>query len=839
MVDVAPPSSPALQTPAQTAWHSRLTTLLESTPGPVLVVASRLTGIDLIVSELGSPTRPLLWLKFDTYDYCDPVSQGSKLADSVAVSLGSPLFGHGLPLNYGTDVLARFHSAIGPLCIVLSNAHLAPDSVQHFLPLAGLGSRLIVVADRDADLAEVQFGSVIESMELRLTESEATEWAAGCSTKIDHHALLACADGYVLPFVSRWRAECGHPPLLIPEPHGATFEDLGESVVEPKHLVDALLNRGAASEAFELAVRSRLQLADDLIARAGRVYFDRGQYRRAFRLLDGLGRRVRGQSDELMRWYFAAATAVNEHVRVKAEIQEHLMMHEAPELRALFAGAFPDQDLLAETQRALDAAETPLTLRMHAFALSQHAGGDDGAKYLFRALRMAEALGHADMVMACASGFADFWVKRGAYRDAVEWARWSLDWHVRRSLRDEVRRLAVLSLSCFARMLIGDIFDLESSLQELDINLTGIPTMESTVSTRADWCLLNGNFPEAVRLYGEIVEQTSRGQWTHAALDLVHALACCGDVSEATAVARRASALTARSSGTTRAVAELALGAALSGSDPAAAQRHLEASQCVLATGALAHRLAQASIALAKLHVRAEREEDARHALAVGEPGLRELGFTGWTLLGGFDPEIKTLYHMFRGETTELELSFLGKERITYRGRALNLGLRQCECLVVLASRPDGVAAERLGIDVYGDTVNHSTLKAIVSRLRQAIPVQSRPYRLGVSVWADFVEVQRLLETGRVREAMSLYRGPLLPRSDAPAVVELRDHIDESIRRAVLRSGDVEALLQLAKQTEVDLELYEAALERLSPNDPRFAIVRARVEQVRRSWAHA
>jgi hypothetical protein len=141
-----------------------------------------------------------------------------------------------------------------------------------------------------------------------------------------------------------------------------------------------------------------------------------------------------------------------------------------------------------------------------------------------------------------------------------------------------------------------------------------------------------------------------------------------------------------------------------------------------------------------------------------------------------------------------------------------------------------------LGDEVYGESAHLSTLKAIVSRLRQAVPIDSRPYRIGVSARADFIELERLLAAGRVREAMSLYRGPLLPRSDAPAVVQLRDQLEESIRRAVLRSGDVEALLQLAKLAEFDLELYEAALERLSPNDPRFPIVRARLERVRRTW---
>jgi len=93
------------------------------------------------------------------------------------------------------------------------------------------------------------------------------------------------------------------------------------------------------------------------------------------------------------------------------------------------------------------------------------------------------------------------------------------------------------------------------------------------------------------------------------------------------------------------------------------------------------------------------------------------------------------------------------------------------------------------------------------------------------------------LEQGRVRQALSLYRGPLLPESVAPAVVELREHIDESLRQVVLESGDYEAMLELAKRTDdQDLELLEVAARHMPPNDPQSPLLRARIRQVRRDW---
>lgn len=129
------------------------------------------------------------------------------------------------------------------------------------------------------------------------------------------------------------------------------------------------------------------------------------------------------------------------------------------------------------------------------------------------------------------------------------------------------------------------------------------------------------------------------------------------------------------------------------------------------------------------------------------------------------------------------------------------------------------------------------TAKALVSRLRDQLPIESRPYRIGVPFTADFLELQEHLRAGRVRQALNLYKGPLLPGSEAPAVVELREHIDESLRQAVLASGDAEAMIELANRTDAgDLELLEAAFELVPQNDPQSPLLRARIRQVRRDW---
>jgi tetratricopeptide (TPR) repeat protein len=647
---------------------------------------------------------------------------------------------------------------------------------------------------------------------------------------------FATSAGMFLPFHLAARRVRGLPPILVPQPNGASFHEGDASIVDAARLVDALHMRGAAAEALEAAVRLGAPLTDSLVADGAQHLADRGLFQRLYGIISQVPSAVREKSEVLMTWYFIAATAVNDHVSVRREVQEYLKHAEAPDLRALYAGAFPGPEMLDETERALRASVTPVTLRLRAFALAQSPEAGDAGPLLMRALRLAEALGRHDMVMACAVDLSDYWLRRGSYADAGTWAQWALDWFVSNGLKDDIRRLVALGLSCYARLMIGNTVGLQGLVEELHVPADGIPTTEVAISTKADWHFHNGNFAEAVALYRRNVEAASLGQMHHAALDLVHGLIHVASYNEAHEVASRIVIFAKGADSLTRSIAALATGLALSPVDGAKATHWLAEAQAILREEVLAPRLAQATIALAKLHLRSGSEAEALKALEDGEPALRELGFTGWTLLGGFDPEVKTLYQLFRGESTELELHFLGETRITFKGTPVELGLRQQEILAVLAARPNGTHAERLGLEVYGESAHLSTLKAIVSRLRQSVPIENKPYRIGVAVWSDFIEMERLLEAGRVREALSLYRGPLLPRSEAPAIVEMRDHLDESLRRSVLRSGDVEALLQLAKLFEADLELYEAALERISPNDPRFPVVRARLEQVRRNW---
>jgi len=822
----------------QHAWMTRVTKQLADLPAPVGIVGTRAHGINHIVSQLAGYGSRLVWVEFDEHDRGDVASQGNKLSDAVARTISARIVGHGLPVEHCLRVVARVAATLQPVVFVFTNVQFAPETCRslHHLNIGGV--RVFACGEGLPDIEKCSPASVLSSSELLLTRAD----LVACSrhtreTDIGDLEEIAAGVGWkYLPFVTQCSELLNLPPVIVPEPSGATLEGSSGVTVESAELVRALVSRGLHAEGLEFAIRLGVRLDDALVEAGARALTERGLSRRLFGLLDGLGAERRALSSPLMKWYFASATAVNRHADVRAEADSHLDTFDAPELRALVAAAFPGPDLVRETAAALALAETPLTLRIHAFALSQTSPDQVGAELLAKAMRKAEALGYRDQVMACSTDLADFWIKRGSYREALEWSRWALDYHVKHGLKDDVRRLLALGLGAFTRMLTGDTLGLEDVIDELDLSATGVPTMEALVSTRADWHFLKGELVEACDLYKLNLENAGLGQYHHAAVDLVHALANRGMVEQSRSVATRALAFARGATNATEGIANLAAGLSLMNSDLEGAIKHLYSAQESLQLGIEAHKLAQASIALSIALVRSGDVDAALAALLKGDVGLRELAPSGWRLLGGFYREVDSVRRLYRREKPTLELTFLGDCAVLHNGERLELGLRHCEILAVLAMNPNGLTAEELGERVYGDRFNLSSLKAAVSRLRKRIPISSKPYTISLPVRADFLAVEQHVAAGQLREALALYRGPLLPNAIAPELIDAREHLEELVRRSVLASGDADTTLHLARLVGTDMELVESAISRLPKHDIRYSVAVAMKRRIERAW---
>jgi hypothetical protein len=92
--------------------------------------------------------------------------------------------------------------------------------------------------------------------------------------------------------------------------------------------------------------------------------------------------------------------------------------------------------------------------------------------------------------------------------------------------------------------------------------------------------------------------------------------------------------------------------------------------------------------------------------------------------------------------------------------------------------------------------------------------------------------VRRLLAAGNVATAVRLYPGPLLPRSESPAIRSERGDLNAQLRRQLLHHGGIDELWAYAETGEDDLEILGRLVSVLPPGDPRRVSAQLREHRV-------
>jgi hypothetical protein len=148
-----------------------------------------------------------------------------------------------------------------------------------------------------------------------------------------------------------------------------------------------------------------------------------------------------------------------------------------------------------------------------------------------------------------------------------------------------------------------------------------------------------------------------------------------------------------------------------------------------------------------------------------------------------------------RHSTSSLRLSVLGRDNAVLEvdGRALSLGPRHSEIIVLLALARDGLTTGHLADNLSPDPLNYTSIRVEMSRLRARLGddlLTSRPYLLRRPVRSDADVVTDLIAEGRVGDALNAYPGPLLPHSQSPGIKELRQRLHSLLQQAVVNSYD-------------------------------------------------
>jgi len=189
-------------------------------------------------------------------------------------------------------------------------------------------------------------------------------------------------------------------------------------------------------------------------------------------------------------------------------------------------------------------------------------------------------------------------------------------------------------------------------------------------------------------------------------------------------------------------------------------------------------------------------------------------------------------------------LSVLGTENGSLSGHSGSAPLspRHAEILLLLAWHRQGLSAERLATALSEDQPHAvENLRAEMVRLRRVLTVDhprlrigSRPYRLETDIDTDAGRVLALLRRGAHRMALAAYRGPVLPGSAAPGVVEIRREVTRRLRQTLLSDASVEVLLDYAATDEAawDSEVWRACRELLPARSPQRAAVLARLARI-------
>lgn len=178
-----------------------------------------------------------------------------------------------------------------------------------------------------------------------------------------------------------------------------------------------------------------------------------------------------------------------------------------------------------------------------------------------------------------------------------------------------------------------------------------------------------------------------------------------------------------------------------------------------------------------------------------------------------------------------------------------SLSLRHAELLVLLSwygqdhrgSPTGGLSASALAEMIYGESGHEGAVRAELVRIRRmfstaaasgSLDLQSRPYRLSGPVELDAQRVVSAVAAGDRSTALDVYGGTLLPLSDAPGILQIRDEVSTLMREAMLQDASADQLwryLQLEEASH-DFEVVMTALRVLPPESPQRAVLIARMQ---------
>jgi len=807
-------------------WLTRLLEAITGADRPVVLLGGETYGVPFLIDALGDEAR-VAWLSLPERVRDDPVGQGNALARAVNQLTGESLLPHALPYKAHLQLLRQYRHDLQPLWIAVSNADVAPSFAAELVTLQDQGYRVLIAfesghAPQVEGLSRCQ---MVGPEVLHVTRDEADLVLPAGLPEDQAEAIYSESGGRFTQLASLASEAARLPRLPVPSPHGPILPRQRSEAVDIPLAVLALRREGRQLEALELAVRGAPDMVDELLRTAGPAYQDEGALPRLHLLLSSLPQPYRSQ-ERTLEWRFLAAAASNESASLMDEVDAFLEGFDAPDLRARRAGFDIHDRGFGLAESAVRSRRTPLTLWQYG---RLHPDLARGAELLKESVQLAEERGTPYDVARNAGSLASRLVELGQYRRGASWAQYALQVFDQNGLRDGARRLRLFNELAVARILTGDLAGLRRGLEDSQASIEGsLPDMAASYRSTLAWFEQASGRPEvALELMRATYEGSPRVSKTRFAYQLVRCLNEFGRSDEARRVADEAMELSGAAIEKPRLWGLLAWGMA----NTASTEDEV--------AGALL------DVMLARELPAEQRVSAALHYLLVAPDGWHRLPADVVEVLKGLHPValrvlsgpaalFQRVWDAIVPVRAELRLEFLGRVGCRLNGKEVALAPRLAEIALALALHPDGLTRQRLNDFLAPDTgvgLSASGMRATLTRLRGLLPVSEAPYRFTVGYTADILDARNHLLDKRVREAITLLRGPLLPGSEAYGVEEQRWILEEELRQAALAAADPDALFDLADRLGDDPELWSATVEALPPGDPRRALARARLRR--------
>lgn len=677
-------------------WFKRKRKLLEDHAGLVVFSSVERYGAAFFIHELDGEGMPLVWLELTQQDEHDPVAQGNRLVDAVKRRLSDLVLPLGMPFAYGVNMLKSHLGFMGPLTIAASNMHFAPEFAEDLLDFARTGNWVVLSFDALPEAFELPDQALLISQgDLALTLEEALHFVDGRLPEAKVVALVEATEGAFLDFMTELELLLERSGFLVPSAMGPRVLEGGAIEFESAALVRRFVKKRRFQEATELAVASAPEVLPEFIEEAGHDFHQRGMHKRLFVLLSQLPEFL--YEHEFIRfWQLIAAFRVAKQVDFFESTEAYLERHEAPHLRAAFAGIFVQKERsLQEAKRAFDAHASAYTGFQYARLMTDVQAS---LAIHMRALEAAERSERPYEIARASGEIAKRMLEQGDYKAALTWAEWGLKHFDEAGFSDYPRRLNTINYWVYAKLLCDDTAALGLVLEENAVHLTDVyPALALRFrSSFADYLLVKQKPSEALLLYRECLAQASRDQMGFYGLYLIRCLLELKEFEAAVAESERLLVLTKEAHPYSLHTAILAQGMVLCFTEPKLAVAPLEKSLQFFGEPRLAYLLAQAALYLAKAHYELGQVERARRILQKAKPSLAKLNKRGLHLLGGAEADFKDVFALLKGQSVPLELKFLGRKEVWLNNQLVPLSQRQVEVLAVLAIKQRPITLDEL-----------------------------------------------------------------------------------------------------------------------------------------------